>query len=174
MNKESNKPWLVFLGLVTVIVVSRLTSHVWNFTAVGGVALFSGAYFSKKYMAVLVPFAGLVISDLILGFHDQMISVYMSYAVIVGLGCALNVKSPRLKTVAFSMTGAILFFLITNFDSWMGSAFYPQNLDGLLESYTLGLPFFRSQIISDVVSSFLIFECAKQLSFYQVRSGQSV
>lgn len=165
MNKTILKnEWLVFIGLVTLILVSRLSSHVWNFTAVGGVALFSGAYFSKKYFAVLVPLVGLIISDLIIGLHDQMFSVYFSYAVIVAIGFGLTVQSSRTKTALFSFTGAILFFLITNFDSWLGSAFYQQNLDGLLTSYTLGLPFFRSQLASDLISSLVIFECAKQLA----------
>ncbi|MFZ3230289.1 MAG: DUF6580 family putative transport protein [Pseudobdellovibrio sp.] len=177
-NKMSlNNTLLVAIGLVMIIIVSRLIGHVWNFTAVGGVALFSGAYFSKKHVAILIPFFGLFISDLVLGFHDQMFAVYFSYALIAVLGFSLKLESSRFKTVGVSFAGAILFFLITNFGCWIGNAFYPQNLNGLLESYVLGLPFFRTQVLSDIISSLVIFELAKQavrFSLYQVRPGQSL
>lgn len=162
-KNDSKMEWFVFVGLVALIVASRLTSHIWNFTAVGGVALFSGAYFSKKYFAVLVPLMGLFISDLVIGMHDQMISVYLAYALIVALGATLQVTSPRLRTAGTSLVGACLFFLITNFGSWLGNPFYVQNFDGLMNSYLMGVPFFRAQFVSDVVFSLVIFECAKQL-----------
>lgn len=168
--------WFVFIGLVALVIISRLTSHIWNFTAVGGVALFSGAYFSKKYFAVLVPLMGLFISDLVIGMHDQMLPVYFSYALIVVLGCTLQVNSPRLRTAATSIAGACLFFLITNFTSWYGNSFYAQSFDGLMNSYLLGVPFFRAQFASDVVFSLALFEAARQWMphAYQVRPGQSV
>ncbi|MBC7465317.1 MAG: hypothetical protein H7256_04940 [Bdellovibrio sp.] len=162
LKNDSKVEWFVFLALVALVVVSRLTSHIWNFTAVGGVALFSGAYFSKKYFAVLVPLMGLFISDLMIGLHNQMLPVYFSYALIVALGCTLQVNSPRVRTAMTSIAGACLFFLITNFTSWMGNAFYAQNFEGLMNSYLLGVPFFRAQFASDVVFSLVIFEAARQ------------
>ncbi len=152
---------LTGLLLVALLIFSRLTSHIWNLTAVGGVALVAGAFFSKKSYALIVVFTGLFISDMVLGFHDQMVSVYFSYALIVGLGFLLTPQSPRRNVFFSSLTGAILFFLITNFSVWYGSLFYPQTASGLMESYIMGLPFFRNQIIADIVSALILFELVK-------------
>jgi hypothetical protein len=165
MNKINLKSeWFVAFCLISLILVSRLTAHVWNFTVVGGVALFAGAYFSKKSISVFTVFAGLFFSDLVIGMHDQMIPVYFSYALIVALGSVLEINSSRSKTAGFSVLGAVLFFLITNAAVWFGSSFYVQDLNGLFESYAMGVPFFRAQLLSDLVSSLVIFECARQLS----------
>jgi hypothetical protein len=44
-----------------------------------------------------------------------------------------------------SVLGSVLFFLITNFAVWYGSAFYPQTPAGLLACYTAGLAFYNQQ-----------------------------
>lgn len=163
-TNTKNVDLLIFVSLVLLIVVSRLTSHVWNFTVVGGVALFAGSYFSKKYLAVAVPLLGLLISDFVIGFHTYMVAVYLSYALIVALGAFLDINSSRFKTTGFAILGSVLFFLITNFDAWMGSPLYTQDFAGLMQSYVMGVPFFRAQFIADVLTGVMIFECAKEIT----------
>ena len=160
-NKNLKNEIIIGFLLISLLVFSRLTSHLWNLTAVGGVALFAGAYFSRKAVALFVVFSGLLISDFFLGFHDQMIAVYFSYALISGLGFLLSLKSSRGSIFLMSLTGALLFFLITNFSVWYGSLMYPQTASGLMESYMMGLPFFRNQIAADIISAIILFELAK-------------
>lgn len=160
MSNYKNEIVVGFL-LVTLLVFSRMTAHLWNLTAVGGVALFAGSYFSKKSSAFLVVISGLFISDMILGFHDQMASVYFSYALISGLGFLLTLRSSRWQIFLMSLTGGLLFFLITNFAVWYGGLMYSQTASGLMQSYIMGLPFFRNQIAADIFSALILFELAK-------------
>ena len=162
MDKTLNKnEILVGFGLILLLVASRLTSHLWNMTAVGGIALFAGAYFSRRWLAFLVLLTGLLISDAVLGFHNQMFSVYFSYAVIAVLGFSLTMHGPRIKPALMALTGGVLFFLITNFSVWLTGSMYPHTAGGLMDSYVMGLPFFRNQIIGDVTSAFILFELAR-------------
>lgn len=166
-NTFSNQ-LIVAFGLISIILISRFTAHAWNMTAVGGVALFAGSFFAKKQYSFLVLIAGLFLTDCVLGFHNQMLPVYFSYLLIAVLGFALNTYSTRFKVVGFSILGSALFFLITNMTSWYGNAFYAQDINGLFESYYLGIPFFRNQILGDVLSAAILFELAKLVQHQQV------
>ena len=59
------------------------------------------------------------------------------------------------------ISGAIIFFLITNFAVWYGSSYYSNDLAGLITCYTMGLPFFQNTLISSLMygfSAFYLFE----------------
>ena len=162
-NSNSNKMQIIVaFSLILLLVVSRCTSHLWNFTAVGGIALFSAAYFSKKWMPFFIIASGMLVSDLIIGFHDQMLVVYGAYFLMIAVGFvfALTLKASRIKRFSVLLAASILFFLITNFAVWSAGVLYPLTAEGLKQSYLMGLPFFRTQLLSDIVFGFALFEVA--------------
>lgn len=135
----------------------RLVPHWPNFTPIAAIALFGGAYMSKKYLAFIIPFAALFLSDLLLGFHSTMPAVYISFAITVLLGIYM-LRNPRfINIMGASLISTILFFLITNFGAWVGNPIYPQNFAGLMESYIAGLVFFNNGTygISFIMNSLL-------------------
>ena len=149
MKKHLDK--LINPLLIVFIAASlRLVPHPPNFAPIAAMALFGGAYLNRGY-ALAVPIVALLLSDLFIGFYSPivMVSVYGSFilAGLVGLWLKRR-KSPR--NVIFAAAGSsILFFLITNFAVWLGG-WYPRNLAGLAECYTLALPFFRNTIAGDL------------------------
>lgn len=151
----------VFITLLVLCVLSRWVSHMWNFTLLGGAFLFAGAYFQDKKIAVALMLSAMLISDMVIGFHDQMLVVYLAYFIVVALGFLLTVNSSRLKILGFSVLGSFSFYLITNFAVWYQGALYPMTFAGLIDCYVMGIPFYRNQILSDVLSSFAFFEAAK-------------
>jgi hypothetical protein len=58
---------LLALFLVVLCVDMRLVPHVSNFSPVAAAALFAGATFSRRALAVAVPLAAMLVSDAILG-----------------------------------------------------------------------------------------------------------
>lgn len=46
--------------------------------------------------------------------------------------------------------GAIIFFLLTNAAVWAFGTMYPHTLSGLMESYTMAIPFFRNSLLGDI------------------------
>ena len=149
-----------FWFLLTIIFAGafmRLIPHWPNFTPIAAIALFGGAYMNRKYMAFLVPLAAMLVSDLILGFHVTMPAVYLSFVATVGIGLLIARKPNLLNIAGASLSASLLFFVVTNFGSWLGSPYYPQTFTGLMEAYAAGLVFFNngSQGISFLVNSVL-------------------
>lgn len=144
-------------GMILFGALLRLVPHWPNFTPIAAMALFGGAYIKKKQLAFIIPLAALLLSDLFLGFHKWMIAVYISFALVVGIGMLLRNRVRTGSVLLATVSASLLFFLITNFAVWFGSPFYPQTFAGLLESYTLAIPFLNNGILGDLFFSTLFF-----------------
>jgi len=156
MEKRLLSPRVIFVAsLILTGAFLRLIPHWPNFTPIAAMALFGGAYFSKKYMAFIIPLVAMFISDLILGLHSTMIAVYISFAITVSIGIMISNNKKVLNIIGASVLSTIIFFVITNFAAWLGSPLYPQSFTGLMESYAAGLVFLNdgSQGISFFLNS---------------------
>ena len=158
MNLKRISPRIAFVGgLIFFGALLRLVPHWPNFTPIAAMALFGGAYINKKHLAFLIPFAALLVSDLFLGFHKWMIAVYISFGFVVLLGFMLRTRVKIGSVLLATVVSSLLFFVITNFAVWLGSPFYSQDLAGLMESYTLALPFLNNGILGDLFFSTVFF-----------------
>src|SRR5205823_5643437 len=73
-------------------------------------------------------------------------------------------ESP-LKIAGVTVLSGLPFFLITNFLAWQGKSLpYPDTLDGLLQSYWMGLPFHRWLVLSDLAFAGALFGLHAALS----------
>src|ERR1700674_1911304 len=79
-------------GIVIAAAVLRIAPHPINFTPIGALALFGGAYFSSKRASVAVPLLSLMAGDIFTGFHRLIPYVYASFLVSVALGFWLRRK----------------------------------------------------------------------------------
>ena len=86
-----------------------------------------------------------------------MIAVYISFALVVGIGMLLRSRVKVGSVLLATVSASLLFFIITNFAVWLGSPFYPQNMAGLIESYTLAIPFLNNGILGDLFFSTVFF-----------------
>lgn len=155
---ERVKPgFIVVISLIFVAAFSRLIPHWPNFTAVAAIALFGGALLGKRLFAFVVPLAALFITDLVLGFHSTMLHVYIAFAITVMLGIYISKKQSVANVALTAVSASIVFFLITNFGSWMTMPYYTKDLTGLLTAYAAGLAFFNdgSMGISPFLNSLL-------------------
>ncbi len=159
-----------FSTLVAIIVLaalSRFIPHPFNFTPIAAIALFGGAYFTNRWQAIAVPMGAMLLSEIQtgFGFHSGTWMVYGAFALVAVLGMvALNKVTP-LRVVGSAVASSLLFFLITNcaffyptpevIDPSMIS--YPHTFQGLIASYTAGIPFLRNQILGDLFFSGVLF-----------------
>jgi len=143
----------------------RLLPHPPNFAPIAAMALFGGAYFNKKWAAFLVPLAAMFITDLILGFHEIMWAVYLSFGLIVVLGMMM-IKEKKIGNIFFaSVISSVSFFIITNFGTWLSTPLYQKTGAGLAACYTAAIPFFHQTLLSDlffVGVMFGVYHLAKQ------------
>lgn len=148
----------VALVLIAIGAVLRVLPHAPNFAPVGAIALFGGAMLSRR-LALTVPIAAMLASDLFIGFYEPavMASVYASFALTVLLGRWVGRRVGPLRVVAGSLAGSVLFFLLTNGAVWAFGHGYPPSASGLLQSYVNALPFFRNTLLSDLFYSSAFF-----------------
>jgi hypothetical protein len=144
--------------LILLAAASRLLPHPPNFAPVAAIGLFAGAAFDRR-AAWLVPFAALLLSDLVIGFYHpvSMFWNYAGFASCLLLGSSLLGRSRNLPRFAgATLASSLAFFALSNFGMW-ASGYYPRTLAGLAECYTAALPFFRNTLASDVLYSTALF-----------------
>ena len=145
---------LAFL-LVTLGIVSRLIPHASQFTAILAVAMFGGMYL-PRLQAFIVPIALMLVTDIILGFHDTMLYTYGSMLVITAIGVFLKEHKSFMNVFSGSVFSALLFFVATNFGAFL-SPLYPHTWAGLQECYIMAVPFFRTTLLSTIGYSLVLY-----------------
>ncbi|MFM7216484.1 MAG: DUF6580 family putative transport protein [Bacteroidota bacterium] len=162
MNKN-NLPVLLAIGMVFLAAVSRMLPHPPNFTAIGAMALFSGIRLADKRLAFLVPLLALFLSDLALGFTPAVLPVYICVLFTSYLGVRLG-GNDRILPVGLSMiSGSVVFFLFTNLPVFY-PGLYTNDFSGLMQSYAAALPFFRNQLVADLLYSITLFSIFRILN----------
>jgi Family of unknown function (DUF6580) len=147
----------ILAGMILIATASRLIPHPPNFTPMAALALFGGASFADRRAAFFTPLAGLLLSDLVLGFYAMTPVVYGSFALVVCLGFWLRRRQNLLRLAVASVAGAVLFFILTNFGVWALGTLYPKNMIGLADCYIAAIPFFWNTLSSDLFYSALLF-----------------
>jgi len=135
--------------IIIFAALMRLVPHPPNVAPIAAMALFGGAYLNKRY-ALIVPLVALFLSDIFLGFYSGMIFVYGSFFLTGLIGLWLKNHKTLQNIILASLTSSILFFLITNFGVWVTGTMYAKSFSGLMESYIMGLPFFRNTLLGDL------------------------
>ncbi len=154
--EKLQKSGVLVVGYVVVFaVLTRLWPHPWNATAISALALFSGSQVKSSLWANLLLVMALLLSDLALGFHVTMPFVYGALLLTVWLG-QHSKKSP-LWIGGASLVSSVSFFVISNFGVWLVAGLYPRTWVGLTSCFGMALPFFRGQILGDLVYTAMIF-----------------
>ncbi len=143
--------------LIAAAAASRVLPHPPNVTPIAAVALFGGASFADTRVAVAVPLAAMLLSDLVLGLHGTMPFVYLSFLLITGIGLWLRRHRSITPIAGAALAASVLFFAITNFGVWATSTFYPKTAAGLWAAYVAGLPFFRNTVVGDLFYCAVLF-----------------
>ncbi len=147
------------LFLILALVAFRLLPHPDNFAPLAAFALLSGFYFGRR-IAILVPVAALILSDLFINMAMGYPALYWprivdwsAFALIGFAGWSLRGATlfPKLGA-AFATPFA--FFLISNLGVWLfgrglSGMPYAKSAAGLIECYAAGIPFLRASVLGD-------------------------
>ena len=172
MNNNSKKSIITASLLIIFGIVSRfLLVNQPNVSGLETLALFGGSYFLLKRFAFIIPIAAYMVSDFIINntiysaYHADGIVFYQNYMLwtigslllIVVLGKFL-MKKVNLKSTIFGILGATtVFWLVSNFGSFLGMAIYPKSISGLLSCYTAALPFYAYSLLGNAVFGVILF-----------------
>lgn len=150
MNSILTARFWILGTMILAAAFTRLIPHPPNFTAVGAIALFGGAYLSRKSFAFAVPLAAMFLTDIILGFHPGMYAVYLSFILIVLIGINLGANKKIGNIFLASISASVLFFIITNFAMWLTGNLYPKTGAGLAACFAAAIPFFHYTLLGDL------------------------
>lgn len=173
-----NNSNLIKLSMIVFAIIlagaSRFVSDIPNFSPMLSIALFSGYMFRNKIIAFLIPLSAQFISDIYFGFHSDMLAVYFSFAIIIALGFYNQEKYTFSKSLMNSFIGTIIFFLITNFSVWLTSGFYTLNFAGLINSYSLAIPFYKNTLFSAIIYSSILFASYELFTKYSLKKDSEL
>lgn len=163
MNKRNT--FILFLVII-LATFSRLFITIPNFTAIGALALFCGAVFHKNRFSIAIPFAALILGDLLLASTGKIYSdyfmdgyflyVYVAFGLTWLIGRFIKNKRNFSNVAVASLVASLSFFLITNFGSWLQMPFYPKTLEGLGQAYAAGLIFYKGDLLSNFFANLVI------------------
>jgi hypothetical protein len=159
--------------LILFAAFSRLLPHPMNFAPVTAIALFAGVYLNKKY-AFIIPVIAMLISDAFIGFYSGIQWVYGSFILIALIGLWLKHRIENAgagKKTAYvagtTIVASVLFFIITNFGVWISGMLYEMSFKGLIQCYTMAIPFFKNTLAGDLVytaAMFVVYEMITRLA----------
>ncbi len=145
-------------GLVLACALSRLVPHPFNFSPIEATALFAGATFARRWLAIAVPLLAMAVSDVFLGFHDGIPLVYACIALMsLAGGWLLRNRIGVARVAIVGLGAAVFFFVVTNFMVWATGTMYPHTGAGLVACYVAAIPFFHNQIAGVMVYSLILF-----------------
>ena len=155
--KIDKKNIIVPLLLIILGFSARLLPHAPNFTPIFAIALFGALYLPTKY-ALIIPMIAMLISDFFIGFYSwQIMTIVYASFIFMGIIGLLVRKNKKFHTVlAGTLLGSILFFLLTNFAVWMFGNMYIHTFSGLIQSYTMAIPFFKNSLLGNLFYSGII------------------
>lgn len=167
---SNSRKILLMAILVLVATLGRLFTneiHLWNFAPIGALGLFGGAVLKNKRQAFLLLLVTLICSDLCLqlftpikGFYgwSQLLN-YAAFVLITWMGTKINKPNTR-NVVMASLAASLTFFVLSNFGVWLfagGLPPYTHDGQGLVNTFSLGIPFFGNTIAGDLFYCGLLF-----------------
>ena len=162
------------ISLIIILAFARLIPHPPNFTPIIAVAIISGYFFKNFNLSVLILLVAMLISDLFIGFYENIIFVYLSLIFITFIFHKISSKINFKNLFIYGFSGSVIFFVVSNFGVWaLGSPgvydiAYDKSLSGLIQCYILAIPFFGNTFISTLIFSYPAIFIYKSLT---TRSG---
>lgn len=161
MNKLNvNYNLFIGLGVICFGVVARffLLKFVGipNFEIITALTLISAVFLGRVW-GIIVPLSIIAITDVFIGNGPVLFFTWSAFAAIGVLGWIfgkMDIKSNKLKVIGLTGVGivsSVFFFLYTNFGWWLMTNMYPHTLDGLIQAYIMGLPFFKNNLIGNLI-----------------------
>jgi len=188
-NKQLNI--IIAAGLILMAGIARIVNHemhLYNFAPVCALGLFSGAIIKDKRWAFLFPVLAQLLGDTYIalftqwqGFYGiEQVCVYASLLLVTAMGIGMG-QPKALRVLGYTLGGAVVFFLLSNFGVWLSMEFgkvdlyhYGKGFTGLVNTYVAALPFFKNTLIGELSGSVLLFGAYQLLQMSTMRRVQKV
>lgn len=158
MNKRNV---IIIAGLAIAAISWRIINHAYmlapNLEIVTAVSVLAAMMIGWQ-AAIIVPIITMAVSDAIIGTSPIILFTWSCFALIGASAVILKRLNhypgrQLIGAAGFAIISSTLFFVVTNFGVWLqGFGFYyPSTLAGLGESYMMGIPFYRTMLIGNLI-----------------------
>ncbi len=169
--------FLIAFGVLSRFALAKYVG-IPNFEAITAITL-AAAVFLGGVWSFVVPLSIIAIKDAIMGNNSVLFFTWSAFAVIGMFGWMFRKHESRMRKFTpalllqrrehylfplckgglrgiLGMTGlgivsSVFFFLYTNFGWWLVSNMYPHTSGGLIQCYAMGLPFFKNNLIGNLI-----------------------
>ena len=179
MKQTLNPRFLTLLCFILAIALLRIANSTQltpfaQYTPLGAMGLFGGAYFSSRWKAFAFPIVTLLVSDLVINevvFHgkygvmyDGWYWIYGTFAVIVLFGKVILQKINVKNVVLAAVIASVSHWVLADTTVWIGGGtdlrtMLPLSHDwaGYVQCLTQGFPFMKNFLIGTLAYSALMF-----------------
>ena len=170
-----NPRTILLLVFITVIAAVRVVSNfdteispLANFSPVGAMALFGGAYFDKQWKALGFPLLMLLLSDVVLQqtvfktygngiLYGGWYWVYGAFALMTIAGRWLLKKITIKNFILSALACVFIHWTVTDIGVWYGSKIFSQNLQGYIDCLVVAIPYELKFLTGTFVYGIILF-----------------
>jgi hypothetical protein len=150
---------LLVAFLISFDVAARLLPHaagVWPFAAS---ALFAGRMLRIPGLAVIVPLAAVLLSNVALAGDDWRITLVVCAAITLPAFAGMLIRRwpGAVPVIAAMLSCSLIFLVTTNFAVWAFSGMYPLTWQGLTQCFIAALPFLDKTVLGDLFWTAVLF-----------------
>jgi hypothetical protein len=146
------------LFLLLIVVISAVLPHPANITPIGALGLFAGTYIRKQGFLML-PVAAAMFADLTtVGVYSVLIMFFVYTGHLVSALCGRYIVRDRALATRLPVAvvaASVGFYLVSNLGNWW--VYQPHTWAGVVECYTLGLPYLARTLFGNILYSSLFF-----------------
>lgn len=155
--KSSKMKYLTTLAWIIFATLARLMPHLANLSPFNSLIMVVGSQYSRR-ASILMTLAILLISDVslallkgypILGFWTLF--TYSGFALIAASAHWLKPVRSLLMICGYGVCMTTIYWLWTNFGTWLGGQLYAHSLPGLAMCYINALPFLERSLLSVLI-----------------------
>jgi hypothetical protein len=165
INTRNTVLFLIIIAATAFRLLSFKYTALSNFTPVGAIALFGGAYFTDKWKAYVFVLIMLIASDLVINYlyfsrielFASSIWLYICFAIMIFIGSLIK-KVNAVNVGLASIAGILVHWLIMDLP-WLhfGVKLYPNTLVGYGQSLIAAIPFEKNMVLGDIVFCAILF-----------------
>lgn len=163
---------LIFISITAVVRIilnfNYDISPLANFSPLGAMAIFGGAYFNKKWKALAFPLLMLFISDFILNqtvfkayssgiLYSGWYWVYGAFALMAITGRWILKKITVNRFIISAIACVLIHWIVTDLGVWIWSKTYTQDLNGLMACLVNAIPFEWRFLAGTLVYGIILF-----------------
>lgn len=161
-NKTRTDFWMDLLLVAFLIgfdVAARLLPHAPGVWPCAASALFTGRMLRIPALAVVVPLAAVLLSNVALAGDDWRVTLAVGAAITLPAFAGMMARRWQGATsvIAAMLSCSLIFFATTNFAVWAFGSLYAHTWQGLVQCYVAALPFLDKTVLGDLFWTAVLF-----------------